>query len=214
MNKKNSGSERSKKTSSSADTRADMKTAWKKDTKAATKPDEASGPSPTKSEIVILGLDLSLTATGAVRYKLPWSGDFREIEWTTVGYKLARDASEFDRLVRLKTIRDHFTALARGVDVAVVEQYAFSRGQSQAHALGELGGVVKLALNDLMDVNVLNASRVRACLGKFSGKGVKKQVHALLKPLVPAEWTEDVIDAWVVANGWAVENGYGGIVLR
>lgn len=101
-------------------------------------------------------------------------------------------------------------------DVVAVEDYAFSQGQSQAHALGELGGVVKLAMHEnIGDVHPLTASHVRSCLGKFSGKGVKEQVHKVVRSMgVPEVWTGDVIDAFVVANGWAVANGYGGIVLR
>jgi Holliday junction resolvasome RuvABC endonuclease subunit len=167
-------------------------------------------------EIHILGLDLSLTGTGAVRYKLPWSGDFKDIESLHVGRKLSKDASEYDCLCRLKYLRDEILDMAQGCQVAAVEQYAFSRGESRAHALGELGGVVKLALlNAGLEVVPLTASHARSCLGKFPRKAPKDHVAELVRKLgCPELWSKDIIDAWVVSNGWAVANGYGGIVIR
>jgi Holliday junction resolvasome RuvABC endonuclease subunit len=166
--------------------------------------------------ITILGLDLSLTGSGAVRYKLPWAGDFKDIESLHVGRKLSKDASEYDCLCRLRYLRDEILEFADGCQVVAVEQYAFSRGASRAHALGELGGVVKLALLGLgLEIVPLTASHVRSCLGKFPRKAPKEHVAALIRKLgAPDRWSDDVIDSFVTANGWSVANGYGGIVIR
>jgi Holliday junction resolvasome RuvABC endonuclease subunit len=106
--------------------------------------------------------------------------------------------------------------MAQGCQVVAVEQYAFSRGESRAHALGELGGVVKLALLDAgLEVVPLTASHARSCLGKFPRAKPKKHVAVLVKSLgCPEQWSDDVIDSFVVANAYSVANGYGGIVIR
>lgn len=172
--------------------------------------------STTTESLTILGLDLSLTGSGAVRYKLPWAGDFKDIESLHVGRKLSKDASEYDQLCRLRYIRDEILEFADGCQVAAVENYAFSRGASRAHALGELGGVVKLGLLGLgLEVVPLTASHVRSCLGKFPRSKPKEHVAALIRKLgAPDRWLNDEIDAFVVSNGWSVANGYGGIVIR
>ena len=80
----------------------------------------------------VLGLDLSLTATGYA-YNDEVTGVIR---------------SKARGMPRLRHICDEVMALAYATDVAVLEDYAFSRADAHAHALGELGGVVRLALHD------------------------------------------------------------------
>ncbi len=166
--------------------------------------------------MIVVGLDLSLRAAGVVRCELPWSLDFKQIESMTVGYGLPRDASEYDRLCRLNKARNRIASFCSGAKYAIVEQYAFSRGQSQAHALGELGGVVKLALHDMgIEVVPVVASHVRACLGKFPRKDTKAFVEAKVREMgCPKEWSADEIDAFVCLNGWAVENGHSGLMVE
>lgn len=80
----------------------------------------------------VLALDLSLTCTGWAR--------------SLTDYGTLTPPKGQDRgLPRLAWIRDRVMELAAGADVAVVEGYAYARG-NQAHQIGELGGVVRLAL--------------------------------------------------------------------
>lgn len=82
----------------------------------------------------ILALDLSLTATGWAR--------------SLTDYGTLRPPKGQDRgLPRLAWIRDRVMELAEGADVAVVEGYAYARGQ-RAHQIGGLGGIVRLALHE------------------------------------------------------------------
>jgi Holliday junction resolvasome RuvABC endonuclease subunit len=78
----------------------------------------------------VLGLDLSLTATGYA-YNDEVTGVFR---------------SKSKGMRRLAEIREAVVELAYEADLVVIEDYAFSRADAHAHALGELGGVVRLAL--------------------------------------------------------------------
>ncbi len=79
----------------------------------------------------ILALDLSLSRTG-------WATDEDRgvIRATTTG------------TARLIDISDQVLELAAHSDVACVEGYAYARPH-QAHQLGELGGVVRVALHEL-----------------------------------------------------------------
>lgn len=49
---------------------------------------------------------------------------------------------------RLIEIRDRVVSVVRGVDIIAIEGYAFGR-INRAHALGELGGVLRVAFHEL-----------------------------------------------------------------
>ena len=92
----------------------------------------------------VLGLDLSLTCTGLCALPLDWGLDWARVEVGSFGKSLRRDATEGERAHRVSSVMEwvmdelsHYQA-----QLVVIEEYAFSRIQSQAHALGELGGVV------------------------------------------------------------------------
>ena len=119
----------------------------------------------------VLALDLSLTRTG---YAL--SGDH--------GADLSRGVlippkSASRGMGRLAWIRDAVLSLAvgNGADVVVLEGYAYARA-NQAHQLGELGGVVRLALADhgFAVVDVPPAVLKRLATGK--GNASKDEVLA------------------------------------
>lgn len=157
---------------------------------------------------VILGLDLSLRGAGMVAMPLDWGGDWGRLKRHTVGEGLPRDAREALRIGRLKRVVDDIISFARLTccTAVIVEQYAFSSQSSQAHALGELGGVVKHQLVErlglIVDV-VSPASARKLILGKLPRENVKNAVlHALTKMGMPLEWGADEADAFVVAN-WA-----------
>jgi Holliday junction resolvasome RuvABC endonuclease subunit len=198
----------------SKDTRQDETTATTRDTTKAGLTTVTK--TTTGSKIVVVGLDLSLRAAGAVRFEAPWSLDFKDIEHMVTGHALPRTATEYDRMCRLSSTKKALLEFCEGASVVVVEQYAFSRGMSQAHALGEMGGVVKHALHERgIEVVPVVASHVRACLGKFPRKDTKVFVEAAVRKMgAPDDWTADEVDAFVCANGYCVEEGLGGIMVE
>jgi Holliday junction resolvasome RuvABC endonuclease subunit len=197
----------------SKDTRQDETTATTRDT---TKAGLTTVTKTTISKIVVVGLDLSLRAAGAVRFEAPWSLDFKDIEHMVTGHALPRDATEYDRMCRLSSTKKALLEFCEGASVVVVEQYAFSRGMSQAHALGEMGGVVKHALHERgIEVVTVVASHARAHLGRFPRKDTKVFVEAAVRKMgAPDDWIPDEIDAFVVANSYCVEEGLGGLVVE
>lgn len=93
-------------------------------------------PTPPATKPRILGLDLSLTATGVA---MP-DGDTLTIRTQPSAYVHAME--------RLADIRHTIIHLAgRDTDLVAIEGYAYGRDQNR-ELLGELGGVVKLALYD------------------------------------------------------------------
>lgn len=153
---------------------------------------------------VVLGLDLSLRATGIVAVPVRWGLDWSRIAVAKAGAPLPKEASEHERARRLADSRDIITAFARKHDcsMAVVEQYAFTARDSQAHALGELGGVVKVALCELgLGVHVVSPASARRLLGKAPRKDVKIWTHQQLYAAgAPKAWTADQLDAFLIAN--------------
>ncbi len=113
----------------------------------------------------IAAFDLSLTATGyAHRARTAVCNEYGV--WTP-------PASFASGMPRLAWIRDRVLELADVADLVVLEGYAYGRIQ-RAHPMGELGGVVRLALYDR---RLLFVDIPPACLKKYAtGKGnVKKE---------------------------------------
>lgn len=79
---------------------------------------------------MIVGLDLSLTATGVATPSGPCL--------VTPGKRRGME--------RLQYIRERVLSLAGGAELVVIEGYSYHSRSSRAHKLGELGGVVRLAL--------------------------------------------------------------------
>lgn len=159
-------------------------------------------------EGVILGLDLSLTGAGMVALPLDWQGDWGRVAHGLVGEKLPKDASESRRIGRLKLVTEAIIDFAQWhhCTTAIVEQYAFTSVHSHAHALGELGGVVKHQLSERLGLiveAVPPASARKLILGKLPREKVKDAVIvALTKMGMPLEWNADEADAFVCTN-WA-----------
>jgi Holliday junction resolvasome RuvABC endonuclease subunit len=85
--------------------------------------------------------------------------------------------------------------------LTIIEEYAFSRGQSQAHALGELGGVVKhyLYLGEAPFVSLSSTSNKLKATGY--GKASKEAMIARAQEM----WAgcpniDDVADAFHLAR--------------
>jgi crossover junction endodeoxyribonuclease RuvC len=110
----------------------------------------------------LIAFDLSLTSTG-------WA-DAEECGTLC-------PPKNFFGVKRLRWIRDQVLELARGADLVVIEGYAFAR-PNQAHQIGELGGVIRLALSDagLRWVEIAPASLKKFAAGKGNAK--KEEVFA------------------------------------
>ncbi len=154
---------------------------------------------------VIMGLDLSLTSSAAVVIPNDWKGfAFKSLPTVTEGEKLTREATEEQRLERLYNINYAITHFVRihCVTHVFVEQYAFRQGASQAHAIGELGGLVKSTLYNMrLPIRTVVASQARKFMfGKIPAKDAKMYVQQRLVQMGAIFTTEDEGDALVVAN--------------
>lgn len=172
---------------------------------------------PVSSQYVV-GLDLSLTSTGICVMPLDWDQRWHLLDVSHVGCPLPRCATEAQRMERLELVIRAVRQAVMCTDVVcvAVEQYAYSRGQSQAHALGELGGATKLELHrrGLLIVTP-TASAARAVLGVAPRTGAKAWAHAQLRSWgAPAHWTGDELDAFAVANWAVMEMGGVGLIGR
>lgn len=132
----------------------------------------------------VLGLDLSLTGTG-------WAvADQRG----TIKVK----PKGCDRLIQ---IRDTVMDLVRvwEVDLVVIEGYSFNSRFSQSHSLGELGGVIRVALHEteVPYVEVAPAGRARYATGL--GNASKDRVVAAVASRTGIPFTtSDECDAWIL----------------
>lgn len=134
----------------------------------------------------IVALDLSLTATG---YAV-----------TGGRHGVLEPPKPLGGIRRLQWIRDAILHLSFGVDVTVIEGYAFAAHASHAHELGELGGVVRCALADrkrtYVDIPPANL-KLFAC-----GKGNAKKDEVLadaIRRLGYAGHSKDEADAlWLL----------------
>ena len=170
-------------------------------------------------EKIIVGLDLSLSAAACACVSLPWDGSIAAVRTLIVGRKLPNDAPPEAQVRRLDDVSNEICRFCAGADAVYVEEYAFSQGQSRAHALGELGGVAKVRLLErcgLVAIPVHNNTARKTLLqhvpsarGKPKGF-VKKWVLCNVRRLggQAATWTDDQVDAFVVMNeGIAREGG-------
>ena len=146
-----------------------------------------------------------------------WGLDWQRVRVSVCGETLTKDATEHERIGRLIRNRNHIIAFARqwGCRIAVVEEYAFNARGSQAHSLGENGGVVKVALID-SGIDVFTASPRSAIqlLGKQPRKDSKEWAHKqLLAAGAPAWWTGDQLDAFIIANHHLSQTGGDALMI-
>lgn len=157
---------------------------------------------------VLLGLDLSLTASAAVAVPLDWDGDWSRVRSCVVGEKLRRDASDAERARRTETIAARLVAFARatGATKAFIEGYAYGL-KTSAHSLGELGGVVRLELVraglELVTVPMQTARKL--LLGRCPRQGAKVAVAEALRAAGARFEAFDEFDAMAVAN-WGLSD--------
>jgi Holliday junction resolvasome RuvABC endonuclease subunit len=151
------------------------------------------GPVPT-----VVGLDLSLRSTGVA------------IEGEA--FALACNATG---MARLAWIREMLLAriMETNNPVVCVEGYSFGSRNSQAHAAGELGGVVRLALWEagVPYVDVPPTCRAKFATGK--GNASKAEVVSAVSARTGLVWSgkgaDDCCDAWILREMGQVQLGYG-----
>lgn len=182
----------------------------------------------TKRQVgTVVGLDLSLRQAAAVVIPPDWDLEWHSLKTLVWGGGLPYTAPESDRLDRLHWMKQQVYGFCvdNNARHVFVEQYAFSQGQSQAHALGELGGVIKLTLHEHLRIwgikpareiagegvwtlQTVTASQARKfLLGKVPAKGAKDFTHVRLQAMGAPFKTQDETDAFVVANWGQSELG-------
>jgi len=135
----------------------------------------------------VVGVDLSLTSTGVA---------------TPSGTSAVSVAST--GVARLVGIRDSVMSLVLSCDnpLVMVEGYSFSSRNSHAHALGELGGVFRVALFEarVPYVDVPPTCRAKFATGK--GNAGKSEVVSSVSARTGIVWSgkgaEDMCDAWIL----------------
>ena len=134
-----------------------------------------------------VGLDLSLTSTG---YSC---GDVQRV--------ISKRAKGPQRLYE---ISQEIAGLLVELDnpVVIIEGYSFASRNSQAHAIGELGGVVRMTLWNLRSpyVDVPPTCRAKFATGKGNaGKGeVLSAVSARTGIVWSGSGADDMCDAWLL----------------
>lgn len=135
----------------------------------------------------LAGFDLSLTSSG-----VSISGVTRTV------------SSRYKGVERLSDLREQFTQICREsqVECAVIEGYSFASRNSQAHSIGELGGVVRLMLFDLgiPYIEIPPTSRAKFATGRGNAsKGeVISAISAKTGLVFAGAGGNDECDAWVL----------------
>jgi crossover junction endodeoxyribonuclease RuvC len=113
----------------------------------------------------VIGLDLSLAATG--------------IAWESGVRAMNTPAAKIDGPERLVKIRREVCAIVRfpvKADLVVIEGYSYGSQNSHAHSLGELGGVIRVALFELGVAYVEVPPQTLKMFAAGTGAAKKEQV--------------------------------------
>lgn len=137
--------------------------------------------------MIIMGIDLSLTSTGYCT-----SGNAGVIE------------SKLRGPARLVEISENLISRIRetGVNLVAIEGYSFSSRNSQAHSIGELGGVVRVELfkNRIPFIEIPPTCRAKFATGK--GNASKNEVISSVSAKTGIIWAnpgaDDKCDAWIL----------------
>lgn len=135
----------------------------------------------------VVGLDLSLTSTG-----LCVEGDAITISTSVKGVERLRSIA---REVMLRVMPLQGPAVC-------IEGYSFGSRNSQAHAIGELGGVIRLNLweLDIPYVEIPPTCRAKFATGK--GNAAKNEVVSAISARTGIIWSgkgaDDMCDAWIL----------------
>jgi Holliday junction resolvasome RuvABC endonuclease subunit len=135
----------------------------------------------------ILALDLSLTSTGYCH-----DGQTGVIALKTNGAE------------RLSQIKKEVESLALkfSINGVVMEGYSFASRHSQAHSIGELGGVIRLLLWESGIPYVLIPPTCRAKFATGKGNASKNEVVSAVSARTGIVWSnpgaDDKCDAWIL----------------
>ena len=134
-----------------------------------------------------MGIDLSLTSTGVCI-----SGN---------AFSIGSKAKGVRRLDEISTVIME-RARESLVDIVAIEGYSFGSRNSQAHSIGELGGVVRLALwkENIPFVEIPPTSRAKFATGR--GNAPKSEVVSAISARTRIVWSgggaDDMCDAWIL----------------
>jgi crossover junction endodeoxyribonuclease RuvC len=144
------------------------------------------------------GLDLSLTSTG-----ISINGEVSVIRVSTKG------------VIRLNEISSKIVQLFKtnSVDCVAIEGYSFASRNSQAHSIGELGGVVRLRLWEMgvPYVEIPPTSRAKFATGR--GNAAKNEVVSSVSAktglVFSGAGADDMCDAFLLEEMLRVHLGMG-----
>ena len=135
----------------------------------------------------VMGLDLSLTSTG-----VSCDGKTSAI---TAKSKGAQRLYDIRAVLRAELAANHHPGV-------VIEGYSFASRNSQAHSIGELGGVVRLLLHDLGIPYVEVPPTVRAKFATGKGNAGKHEVVSAVSARTGIVWDgaggNDRCDAYIL----------------
>ena len=135
----------------------------------------------------LMGLDLSLTSTG---YSC---GDVNGVI-----------ASKFTGVERLIEISENIikTILNLNVDIVLIEGYSFASRSGQAFSIGELGGVVRVAIKKIDKPYIEIPPTCRAKFATGRGNASKNEVISAISARTGIVWgnpgADDKCDAWIL----------------
>lgn len=180
------------------------------------------------SRFHVMGIDMSLRAAGFVAVSKTFGTNPYEggpdgvlarvraagIRHETFGQDLDKFATEHERLARLIALTERaifFYENAGCPPYVAIEEYAFSRVDSHAHALGEAGGAVKVALYlrgaRVSTVKVNTARKLLLGVGNLPSAPAKRAVRKAFEAAGYIGLTEAEYDALCVANAKLGELG-------
>lgn len=148
-------------------------------------------------QLNILGLDLSLTSTGYCH-----NGDAGYISVNASGAKrLQNITSEIGNII-----------VANKIHAVAIEGYAFAARHSQAHSIGELGGVVRVSLLSMDIPYVVIPPTCRAKFATGKGNAGKSEVISSVSAITGIVWkgghADDMCDAWILEEMVLAKLGY------
>jgi len=137
--------------------------------------------------VTVVGLDLSLTSTGICA-----NGEAETISTVLKGIPRL---SWISKVIcdRLEEVTD---------PLVCIEGYSFGSRNSQAHSIGELGGVVRLSLweRNIPWVDIPPTCRAKFATGK--GNAAKNEVVSSISARTGIVWSgkgaDDMCDAWIL----------------
>jgi len=149
----------------------------------------------------VVGLDLSLTATGTAFY----DATSHSVDVDTIKSSGAKDASLFDRSVRLQVLLDRIIRKATGAQIAVIEGPSF--GQARQGGQHDRAGLWWLVVDKLIELGIIvvevsPASRAKYATGK--GNAAKDAVLAAVVrryPTIPVADNNQADAVVLVAMG-------------